>query len=138
MRFSLSRALLWLGAVAAPLVAAEDVIESHSLNPCMSNSSFSATLFLVAFTPNNGSLAFNVEGISNIQGNIEAEVELLVYGYSALKKTIDPCDSVELDGLCPMNAGPLTIKSNIDLGTDIQKVIPGTRHPLLPARLSPC
>ncbi|KAF2133800.1 TRP-domain-containing protein [Dothidotthia symphoricarpi CBS 119687] len=124
MRFSLSRALPWLAAAAVPLAAAENIIESHSLNPCMTNSSFSATLFLVAFTPGNGSLAFNVEGISNIAGNIEAEVELLVYGYSALKTTIDPCDSKDLDGLCPMNSGPLTIKSNIDLSADILKVIP--------------
>lgn len=128
MRLSLSRALPWLAAAAMPLAAAENIIESHSLNPCMSNSSFSATLFLVAFTPGNASLAFNVEGISNIQGYIEAEVELLVYGYSALKTTIDPCNSAELDGLCPMNSGPLTIKSNIGLGDDILNVIPGIAY----------
>lgn len=66
MRLSLAKSLLALAATALPFVAADDErrIESKSLNPCMSNSSFSATLFNVVFTPNNRSLAFNIEGIS--------------------------------------------------------------------------
>jgi hypothetical protein len=125
MKFSLSKSLLWLAAIAAPLISAERVIESKSLNPCMSNSSFSATLFNIAFTPSNRSLGFNIEGISNIAGKIEADIELLVYGHSAMKKELDPCGQKELEGMCPMNAGPLTIKSNIDISQDIMSDIPG-------------
>ena len=67
MRLSLSRSLLALAATALPFVAAEErLIESKSLNPCMANSSFSATLFNVAFTPSNRSLGFKIEGISNM------------------------------------------------------------------------
>ena len=129
MKFSLSQALLGLAAIAAPLVAGERLIESKSLNPCMANSAFSATLFNVAFTPDNRSLGFNIEGISNIAGKIEADVELLVYGYSALNLKVDPCNQSELEGMCPMNAGPLTIKSNFgDIGDDVMGVIPG-KHP---------
>ncbi|KAB2103120.1 Flavin carrier protein 1 [Alternaria gaisen] len=128
MKFSLSKSLLWLAAVAAPLVSAERVIESKSLNPCMSNSSFSATLFNVAFTPSNRSLGFNIEGISNIAGKIEADIELLVYGYSAMNQKLDPCSQKELEGMCPMNAGPLTIKSNIDISQDVMSVIPGIAY----------
>ena len=128
MRFSLSRALLWLGAATMPLASAERMLETRSLNPCMANSSFSATLFHVTLTPGNRSLDFNVEGISNIAGKVEAEVELLVYGFAALTQKIDPCGamSVELEGMCPMNAGPLTIKSNFPLGDEIMNQIPGT------------
>ena len=122
---SLSRSLLWLAAAAAPLVSAERIIESKSLNPCMSNSSFSATLFNVAFTPSNRSLGFNIQGISNIAGKVEADMELLVYGYAAMKEKLDPCGSKELEGMCPMNAGPLTIKSNFDISEDIIKQLPG-------------
>ena len=76
MRLSLSRSLLALAATALPFAAAagERLIESKSLNPCMSNSSFSATLFNVVFTPNNRSLAFDIEGISNIAGKVEADL----------------------------------------------------------------
>jgi hypothetical protein len=125
MKFSLSKSLLWLAAIAAPVVSAERIIESKSLNPCMSNSSFSATLFNVAFTPSNRSLGFKIEGISNIAGKIEADIELLVYGYSAMNQKLDPCGQKELEGMCPMNAGPLTIKSNIDISQDIMSIIPG-------------
>jgi hypothetical protein len=140
MKFSLSRSLLWLAAVAAPLVSGERIIESTSLNPCMSNSSFSATLFKVAFTPANRSLAFEIEGISNIAGKIEADVELLVYGYSALNLKVDPCEQKELDGMCPMNAGPLPIKSNFgDISDDVMSIIPGKRRfALLLATLTLC
>ncbi|KAF1848911.1 TRP-domain-containing protein [Cucurbitaria berberidis CBS 394.84] len=126
---SLSKSLLWLAAAAVPLVSAERIIESKSLNPCMSNSSFSATLFNVAFTPGNRSLDFKIEGISNIAGKIEAEMELLVYGYSAMNEKIDPCNSKELEGMCPMNAGPLTIKSNfLDISQDVIDKLPGIAY----------
>ena len=126
MKFSLSKSLLWLAAVAAPLVSAERVIESKSLNPCMSNSSFSATLFNVALTPNNRSLDFKIEGISNIAGKIEADIELLVYGFPAMTQKLDPCGNEDLKGMCPMNAGPLTIKSNLDISEEVMSQIPGT------------
>lgn len=125
MRLSLSKSLLWLAAAALPLASAENIIESKSLNPCMANSSLSATLFNVAFTPSNRSLAFKIEGISNIVGKIEADIELLAYGYSAMNQKLDPCGSKELESLCPMTAGPLTIKSNVDISQEIMGSIPG-------------
>jgi hypothetical protein len=122
---SLSKSLLLLAAAAAPFASAERVISSSSLNPCQSNSSFSATLFQVAFTPNNRSLGFNIEGVSNIAGEVNAELELLVYGYSAMKVNLNPCDNKELEGMCPMNAGNLEIKSNLDISADVMSSIPG-------------
>jgi hypothetical protein len=129
MRLSLSKALPWLAAAMMPLASAERVLESKSLNPCMENSAFSATLFNVALTPGNRSLGFNIEGISNIQGKILAEMELFVYGYLAMTQKLDPCSTKELDGMCPMNAGPLTIKSNFDdISQDVMSQIPGIAY----------
>jgi hypothetical protein len=125
MRLSLSQSLLGLAAVAAPLAAAERFIESKSLNPCMDNSAFSATLFNVALTPNNRSLAYNIEGISNIAGRIEADLELLVYGFPAMTQKLDPCGNKDLEGMCPMNAGQLTINSNLDISDEVMAQIPG-------------
>lgn len=122
---SLSKSLLLLAASALPLASAERIIESKSLNPCQSNSSFAATLFNVAFTPNNRSLAFNIQGVSNIAGKVNAELELLVYGYSAMKTDLNPCDNKELEGMCPMNSGNIKIKSNIDITPDVMSQIPG-------------
>lgn len=124
---SLSSSLLLLAAAALPLARAERIIESKSLNPCQSNSTFSATLFNVAFTPSNRSLFFNVQGVSGIVGNVNAELELLVYGYSAMKQDLNPCNNKELEGMCPMNSGNLNIKSNLDISPDVMKQIPGER-----------
>jgi hypothetical protein len=126
MRLSLSTSLLWLAAAAAPLVSAERIIESRSLNPCMENSGFSATLFNVALTPNNRSLGFTIEGISNIAGKIQAELEVLVYGFSAITQKLDPCGTKGLEGMCPMNAGPLTLTSNFDISPEILNQLPST------------
>jgi hypothetical protein len=123
---SLSRAALLLAA-ALPFAAAERRISSSSLNPCQANSSFTATLFQVSFTPKNMSLDFTIQGVSTISGKVNAEVELLVYGYSAIKQSLNPCDHLEdLSGLCPMTSGSLDITSNFKISPDILSKIPGT------------
>ena len=118
-----------LVAAALPFASAERMITSKSLNPCLANSGFSATLFLVALTPNKRTLSFYIEGLSTIAGNVVAEVELLVYGYSALKQMLDPCDAANkgLMAMCPMIAGPLNLNSNLaGISDDVMKNIPGT------------
>ncbi|KAF9728895.1 hypothetical protein PMIN06_011163 [Paraphaeosphaeria minitans] len=126
---SLSRALLLLAA-ALPLAHADNrKIESRSLNPCSANSSISATLFNVAFTPGNRSLDFDIEFVSTISGKINAELELLVYGYSALKQDLNPCDPKNnIEGMCPMAAGNIKVKSNVDISADIMSKIPGVAY----------
>ncbi|KAH7130244.1 hypothetical protein B0J11DRAFT_247505 [Dendryphion nanum] len=129
---SLSRSgLLLLAATAVPFVAAKErVITSSSLNPCMANSSLTANLFNVAFTPNNRSLGFDIEGMSTISGRIMANVELLVYGYSALKQSMNPCDAgnKDLEGLCPMNAGSVQLRSSLPISAEIMSKIPGIAY----------
>lgn len=133
---SLWKALPLLAA-ALPSVSAERIIQSKSLNPCSANSGFSATLFLVALTPNNRTLSFDIEALSTISGNVIAEVELLVYGYSALKQTLDPCEgnNKDLVALCPMIAGKFLLNSNLaDISDDVMKNIPGTSPSYQPSR----
>jgi len=130
---------LWKASAVAlaalPLTFAERVITSKSLNPCLDNSAFTADLFLVTLTPNNRSLAFDIEGTSLITGFVTAEVELIVYGYSALKQKMDPCDKSnketadQLKQLCPMTAGPIPINSNIpNISPDTLSKIPGIAY----------
>jgi hypothetical protein len=114
---------------ALPSASAERIITSKSLNPCLANSGFSATLFLVALTPDNRTLSFDIEALSTISGNVIAEVELLVYGYSALKQKLNPCEGANKDlmSLCPMIAGKFSLNSNLpDISDDVMKNIPGT------------
>src|SRR5436190_11061713 len=90
----------------SPLVSAIRLLESKSLNPCQDNSNFTASLFNVVFTPNNGSIAFDIVGVSSIQGNVTVIAQVIAYGYTALNETINPCTS-GLGGFCPMSTGQI-------------------------------
>ena len=127
---SLSRPVsLSLAAIASfvSLASAERLIESNSLNPCQDNSSFTATLFNVIFTPDNGSFAFDVVGVSSINGFVEAEIDVIAYGYQALHQTIDPCKS-NLEGMCPMRPGQINIKSNFPVDASVVAQIPSIAY----------
>lgn len=131
MRPSLSSSPFHLALAALctllPLTNALRLIQSESLNPCQDNSSFTATLFNVVFTPDNQSLAFDVVGVSSIQGNVTIQLEVIAYGYTALTKEIDPCTS-GLQGLCPMSTGQIDLNSNIQLSKDVVSRIPGIAY----------
>jgi ML-like domain len=100
------------------------MIESSSLNPCQAQNNLSATLFNVVFTPDNRTVTFDVVGLASIQGNVMVDLELLAYGYSAIKQTIDPCKEGYTQ-LCPLNTGQLDINSNFIVGADVVNQIPG-------------
>lgn len=103
------------------------LIESKSLNTCQDNSSFTASLFNVIFTPNNRTLTFDVVGVSSIQGNISFGIEVTAYGYRIMKETLDPC-TMNLNGLCPMSTGQIDIQSNIQLEQSTINQIPGIAY----------
>ncbi|QDS71899.1 hypothetical protein FKW77_000247 [Venturia effusa] len=111
-------------AVCLPLVSAIRMFESNSLSTCISNSSFSATLFNVVFTPDNGTLSFDINGISQISSKVLVEFQVLGYGYSIYHKTIDPCSDETLKGLCPMNQAPIVLQSNAILPQSTVNQIP--------------
>ncbi|KAI9684406.1 MAG: hypothetical protein M1829_002216 [Trizodia sp. TS-e1964] len=107
--------------------SAMQLIESKSLNPCSDNSSFTATLFHVVFTPENNSIAFDVVGVSAIQGNVTAEIQVYVYGYSAFKQLIDPCKQ-NLPGLCPMSTGQIKITTNFNVAPSVVAQVPSIAY----------
>ena len=131
MRLPISSSRFWLLIAIVytltPIVSAIRFIESKSLNPCQSNSSFTATLFNVIFTPNNGSLAFDIVGVSSISGFVAADIEVIAYGLNVLKRPLDPCAS-NLQGMCPMNTGQINIQSNIIVPPDIVKKLPAIAY----------
>jgi hypothetical protein len=126
MRFSTLSPLITLLSLFSTItnVQATRFLASSSLNTCSDNSNFTASLFNVIFTPDNGTLAFDVVGISSLTGNFTLNIEILVYGYAAVKKTIDPCTS-GLSGLCGMQPGTIDLTSNAVLGDDTISQIPG-------------
>ncbi|KAL2071292.1 hypothetical protein VTL71DRAFT_12527 [Oculimacula yallundae] len=108
----------------AVAVIPDKMIETRSLNTCQDNSSFTASLFNVIFTPNNRTITFDIVGVSSIQGNVSFGLEVFAYGYRFLKQTLDPCN-MKLSGMCPMSTGQIDITSNLVLDEDTVKQIPG-------------
>ncbi|KAK2858501.1 hypothetical protein FQN49_004670 [Arthroderma sp. PD_2] len=117
------------------LASALKLIESKSLTPCANtadenNADFTATLFNIAFTPENRTLQVQFLGVSSIKGFVTARVELFAYGYRALDQDFDPCvPGLDLGGLCPMSAGNIKLKTNIlDVSDDVINKIPGIAY----------
>jgi hypothetical protein len=104
------------------------LIESKSLNACQDNSSFTASLFNVVFTPDNLTLTFDVVGVSSIQGNVTFGIEVTAYGLAIFKETLDPCTQKSLNGMCPMSTGQIDIQSNIVLEQSTVDSIPGIAY----------
>lgn len=100
------------------------VISSSSLSTCMANSNFSASLFNVAFTPDNRTLTFNIVGVTTVTGNVTIDLVVSAYGLNVVTKTLDPCEE-GWAGLCPMNEGQIDLDSNIVLPADTVSQIPG-------------
>lgn len=120
----------FLIAFLSPLASGIKLIESNSLNLCSEDldsgpQNFTATYFQVTFTPNNRTLSFSFDGVSSISGKVAAELVLDAYGYTALRKTLDPCE-MKLNGLCPMNTGQIDVKNaNLELPESVISQIPG-------------
>ena len=127
LRLSSGIALVAALLTFTPSTSAIRLIESKSLNPCQDNSNFTATLFNVVFTPDNRTLAFDVVGVSSIEGNVTAELQVIAYGFEALKQTLDPC-TMDLGGLCPMSTGQINIQSNIVIPQDVINQIPSIAY----------
>lgn len=125
---TLSLLLCFLVAVLqSPLVSAVRLIESKALTLCQDSNNFTATYFNVRYTPDNNSLVVGFDGVSAISGFVEATISLDAYGYTALEKTLNPCDyTPELKGLCPMNTGEMNITdAPLQVGSDLVNQIPG-------------
>lgn len=125
---SLSYLLTLFAAISlSPLALAGNVIESNSLNSCKSGSNFTATLFNVAYTPKNNSIAVNINGVSSIVGNVTAQLSVTAYGFNIVNQTLNPCE-MDLAGFCPMQTGQINIETNIDLPADVSKNVPGIAY----------
>lgn len=113
----------------APHAFADRFIESKSLNPCQDNSNLTTTLFNVLFTPGNKTLALHIVGVSSINGKVTADVELIAYGKSIMKQTLDPCNPANkeaMGGFCPMTTGNLDYKFNFnEFSADAISQVPG-------------
>ena len=119
-------------ATAASLLvstaSATRLIESSALVECMSNSSFTASLFNIVFTPDNHTLVIDVVGDSSIAGNVSFVVTAAAYGYQFLSETVDPC-TTGLDSLCPLQQIEIAIDTQYtNISANVIGSIPGIAY----------
>ena len=118
----------WLGVVGAllvPSVCATNLLRATSLTPCSTDGAISINHFSVLFFPGNNSAQISFDGIINYSGKFVMEIELLIYGYKALTKYIDPC-SLDVSGLCPLQTKELEIPAtSVTIDSDMLSEIPG-------------
>lgn len=132
--------LLWIYTAFLLVTAAEGTkhLSANSLLTCSDNSQASASYFDVVFYPQNNSLVFDIQGISNINGvKVSADVELIAYGLKVVKQTVDLCKLLEYKQLCPLTSGHLDISFTYKVSKSITKKIPGVAYtiPDLDARV---
>jgi hypothetical protein len=107
--------------------AAESMLTSSSLNTCQDDSSFTASLFNVVFTPNNNTASVDIVATSSVEGNVVFDVSISAYGYQIIRQTVDPCNA-GLAGLCPMTAGKIPLNFNLPVGESAASQIPGIAY----------
>lgn len=124
MRFSTSSVAAALLSFAT-FTSAVKVFQSSSLDVCQDDSIVTASLFRVVFTPDNKTVSVDVVGESQVTGNFTLDVEASAYGYSFLKKTVNPCD-LGLQSLCPLTSPEISFDQTFrNISTSIIGSIPG-------------
>ncbi|KAI1409074.1 duf907 domain-containing protein [Hypoxylon sp. FL1857] len=127
MKFSLGAPLLAALSFASA-AAAERILQSTSLNICQENSGFTASLFNVVYNPSQGLAHVNISALSTIEAKVVFDIDVSAYGYSIIKRTIDPCQ-INLAGFCPkMLSGKLSDPFVLNVGTDAAANIPSIAY----------
>lgn len=115
---------------------AKNYLQTTSLLTCMDNSLFTATHFDVKYLPDNKTAVVDITALSNIDANVTADVELIVYGLSVLKTNISFC-SLNYETICPFSTGHLEISKAFELTNSQIDQIPSIAYtiPDLDARV---
>jgi hypothetical protein len=128
MRFSLTSFLSFYAAFILPTVFAENKIVSSSLNSCSGASNFTASLFNVTYLADQNLLMVQIAGVSSLNGNVTANLQLIAYGFTVVNESINPCDQ-GLMGFCPLQSGQIPpIDTNIPIPASVKNNIPGIAY----------
>jgi Transient receptor potential (TRP) ion channel/ML-like domain len=111
----------------APLATAVRLLKSTSLLECMADSNFTASLFEVTFFPGNRSLNIDINGMSDISGNVTAELKVTAYGFNFATVDLDPC-KLNLEQLCPMQAGAIPLSTTVTVSQSVVDSIPNIAY----------
>lgn len=109
------------------LVAAKRSLVATSLVTCMENSQLSASSFNITFNPDDRSLHYDLDMVTQIDGYVYAEIEVYAYGFKIITKNLDLC-KLNWKQFCPIHPGNVEIDSIEYISSDYVKEIPGIAY----------
>lgn len=118
------RYLLFLAL--ASLALGEKILQASSLVTCMANSSLTADFFDVKLFPDNQTLTYNIHAKTDIEGKVNAELQIWAYGINFKSIYINPCDGdTALKTMCPLYPGNIQLESVATLSKKDLDQVPG-------------
>lgn len=118
---------LLIGSWLLSQVAAKRSLIATSLVTCMENSQLSASSFNITFNPDDRSLHYNLDMVTQIDGYVYAEIEVYAYGFKIITKTLDLC-SLNWKQFCPIHPGNVQIDSIEYVSSSYVNEIPGIAY----------
>ncbi|KAJ5084147.1 hypothetical protein NUU61_008726 [Penicillium alfredii] len=107
---------------------AADFLRMDSLVSCAPNTQVKASLFSATYTPGNKSATAGFSVDTSIDGYVNVDVDLIVYGYKAKTLHKTGCD-FHLQSLCPMKPGPQKLPMGaLDINSDMTTSIPNIAY----------
>ncbi|KAJ6164268.1 TRP-like family [Penicillium chermesinum] len=127
MKFSSWAAGLIGALTLVDSAAAVRMLQAKALYPCSSSTkqALAVNSFKIGLFPDNNTVSIDFTGVASFSGKFLVDLTLLVYGYPAIQKTLDPCD-YQLPGLCPLNTKNLNFP-------DMTPSIPGDSLSIVPS-----
>lgn len=116
-------AMTWLSS----LVLAKRSLVATSLVTCMESSQLSASSFNITFNPDDRSLHYELDMVTQIDGYVFAQVDVYAYGFKIITKNLDLC-SLKWKQFCPINPGNVQIDSIEYISDEYVKDIPGIAY----------
>ncbi|SCV01165.1 LAMI_0G09758g1_1 [Lachancea mirantina] len=102
-------------------------LSASSLVTCMENSQLSATGFDVVFNPDDRSLHYSLDMVSEINSYIIADIEVWAYGFKIITKQLNLC-SLNWKQFCPLLPGDVQVDSVEYISETYVKQIPGIAY----------
>ncbi|GEQ68956.1 hypothetical protein JCM33374_g2626 [Metschnikowia sp. JCM 33374] len=116
---------IWL-AIALPALAKRTLM-ANSLVTCMENSQISPSFFEVTFNPDDRSLKYSLDLVTEISGNVITHVQIYAYGFIIIEKNIDMCD-LGWKQFCPIYPGTMQVESVEYISKSYVNQIPGIAY----------
>lgn len=109
------------------LASAKRSLVASSLVTCMENSQLSASSFNITFNPDDRSLHYELDMVTQIDGYVSAQIDVYAYGFKIITKTLDLC-SLNWKQFCPINPGNVEIDSVEYISSEYVNDIPGIAY----------